>query len=202
MNKFNNLRHFLRNWDAPVTEPVVDTEVKTSLFGNINIAGDAANGSASYTLTRNDPRFYSFIEPGIRSLVEALIQTFDCITYSSCEGHPSIPGQSIFEPRHVGIIPRDYDEYLVLHRSLIYLTACVNKEMCAPESTLGVYIVTRIEPIESDDGDPLYGLDLYFYKLDDDEDRYFSEVNIATEMLTELVQAYEVEQAMDTRPIK
>ena len=197
MNKFKNLRSFLRNWDASITESVVDAEVKVSLLGNINIAGTAANGSPSHTLTRNDPRFYSFIEPGIRGLVQALIEKFDCITYSSCEGHPSIPGKTVFEPRHVGMIPRDYEEYLVLHKSLIYLTACVNERMCAPGSDHGVYIVTRIEPVESDDGDPLYGLDLYFYKLEDDEGKYFSEVNTATSMLTELVQAYQLEQTMN-----
>lgn len=192
MNRFKNLRSFLLNWDAPVADMVIPAEVKVSSLGNINIEGSVANGSPSHTLTRNDPRFYEFIEAGVRELVKALITKFNCITYSSCEGHPSVPGISAFEPRHVGIIPRDYDEYLVLHKSLIYLTARVNEYMCAPGSEYGVHIVTRIEPIESDDGGPVYGLDIYFYKLEDDEGKYFSEVNIATRMLTKLIEAYEI----------
>jgi hypothetical protein len=198
MNRLNNLRAFLRHWDMPLMQSLVEEDVTFSASGNINMAGSSLNGAPSHTLTAKDPRFYEFIEGGVRALVKALIEKFDCITYSSCEGHPGVPGQSVFEPRHVGIIPRDYDEYMVLHKALIYLTARVNAYLCWPTSHHDVYIVTRIEPIESDDGPALYGLDLYFYMLGDDEQKYFAEVDAATALLTQYVEEHELAESDET----
>jgi hypothetical protein len=83
--------------------------VKRSELDNLNTDG-TPNCRAGPVVTRWHPEFFSCIEEGVRDLVEVLVSRMDCITYSSCQGHPGVPGGVIARERCVGIVPRDQAE--------------------------------------------------------------------------------------------
>lgn len=101
-----DLAKFLAAWDDPGrVENVVTANLCTTPFGNINSTGEVGDYQG-HALTRWHPQFDDAIEPKIRALVHLLIERFDWVTYSSCqghlyEGHPEVPVE-----RSVGLVPR------------------------------------------------------------------------------------------------
>ena len=102
----------MRSWDGEVTaaeaRPARANRVSGS--GRVNLEG-ADDCPAARTYTRRDPEFRAALEPGVRRLVLTLVEAFDCITYSSCEGHPAPGASAEPSPRHAGVLPRDAAEY-------------------------------------------------------------------------------------------
>ncbi|HKS27637.1 MAG TPA: hypothetical protein VJS44_07450 [Pyrinomonadaceae bacterium] len=78
----------------------------------------------------------------MRRLVLTLVEKFDCITYSSCEGHPQMQAGGVPSLRHVGIIPRDAGEYdELLHCFRRAVDAC---RRLAARRSANVSVVERI----------------------------------------------------------
>jgi hypothetical protein len=157
VNYVQGLVEFLVRWDrhdeSSRTDPL---DFAVSGNGNINLSG-TSECCASYLLTRWHPSFESSIEPGVRALVLALVDAWDCVTYSSCEGHPA-DGSSPPRLRHVRLIARSSEEHQRLWHRLEQLAAATNDSLPVSPVRLGVApsIVT------TEDGLQAPGLDLVF----------------------------------------
>jgi hypothetical protein len=112
INHITNLKAFLRAWDHP-DDPFnsVEARFKTGSMGNINMSGEPRD-ICGPIVSKWQPNFIATIEPGVRELVSILINEFDLVTYSSCEGH-NYPLSSLAQPtrRRVGILPRTEEEF-------------------------------------------------------------------------------------------
>jgi hypothetical protein len=107
-NHVSGLAQFLKKWDA---KRRIDISIKNArgAGGHVNLEGSAACFT-SHIFTPADPEFVDAIEAGVRDLVLLLIDDLNCITYSSCEGHAPV-GQNPLRQRHVGVLPRNAEEY-------------------------------------------------------------------------------------------
>jgi hypothetical protein len=133
--------------------------------GQINIDGTAA--SPSMTLPRSHPSFISSLETGVKDLVVLLNDTFDCITYSSCEGHGD--GDILLRGRNVDILPRDREEMGYLSSAL----GDIIEGARLPNES--VDLVLRREILTSEIGDH-DALDLNFLPLTRSAKAYFDAV--------------------------
>lgn len=125
LNDVRGLLGFLRRWDDRTEAgQQLPQQLKRSGVGNINLRG-SADCYHSYLLTRWHPSFELVIEPGVRDLVIALVRHWDCVTYTSCEGHPA-QGSVPMRPRHVGLVARSSSEYARLDRLLRTLVDLTN----------------------------------------------------------------------------
>lgn len=117
-NRLPHLGRFLRGWDQPNAlinfSPV---ELCKTSFGSINRGGETGKTGGD-TLTRWHPEFFNSIEDGIRPLIELVIEHFDWITYSSCEGHLYEGFEVPPVPRHLGLVPRSERELETMRTSL------------------------------------------------------------------------------------
>ena len=94
----------------PHAVPRQRAQLQTSDLGNINTVGLPGVHEADDLRPRH-PQWSQAIEPGVRSLVEAVTSGWGLITYDSCQGH-AYPGTSLPPAeRRVGILPRDRGEY-------------------------------------------------------------------------------------------
>lgn len=163
-NHVAGLVDFLIRWEKQEDEsrcrPV---ELAVSDNGNINLRG-AADCYNSLLLTRWHPSFESSIEPGVRDLVMSLIRTWDCVTYSSCEGHPpqgSVPRR----PRHIGLIARSASEHARLECLLKRLVALTNSS-CV-DGGFRLRLIQKI--VTSDENIEALALDLLFESAASDD---------------------------------
>ncbi|RQW96157.1 hypothetical protein DLJ59_31555 [Micromonospora inaquosa] len=108
-NSMRDVASFLAHWDHPeANRPPV--RLRTSSYGNINTVGLPGVHEAD-DLDPAHPQWRGAIEPGVRSLVDAVTQDWRLITYDSCQGH-LYPGLDLPPAeRRVGILPRDRTEY-------------------------------------------------------------------------------------------
>lgn len=119
-NTIADLKNFVVAWRAPASAFEAALEArplapqKRSAAGNINIAG-TPYWSESRLLCRNHPSFFDEVEPGVRELVRFFVADLDIMTYTSCEGH-AYPGETRFDPRHIGLLPRSRAEKEALVR--------------------------------------------------------------------------------------
>ena len=98
VNRLHNASSLIEKWNVESTTFPRVPEVST---------GFATSGVVdSVIYARSDPRFLTAIESGIRPLVLAVIEQFDCITYSSCEGHRTADGY-VQVGQHVDIFAPD-----------------------------------------------------------------------------------------------
>ena len=118
LNGVSGLARFREEWDAHKrTSAGRVFENATSGEGHINVEGSArCLSSAIFTPAASE--FWNAVEPGIRPLVAFLVEKLDCITYSSCEGHPPSDDGYPMRGRHVGILPRDEAEHARLIAAL------------------------------------------------------------------------------------
>lgn len=142
--------------------------------------GDSGPGARIYP--RHHPGFRAALERGVRPLVIALIDSLDCITYSSCEGHPS-DARKAFEPVHVGMLSRSRKEHVELQGQLHRITAWANRE--ARQS--GVYVTVLQGRLDTDAGSRRC-LDLVLAPTTD-EASYFRAVPDCIRRLTSLVRS-------------
>jgi uncharacterized protein len=109
------LNLFRKKWDEGRQLQGVSCKNALSDQGHINLNG-SATCFRSAIFTPADPEFLDSIEVGVRDLVLFLVEKLNCITYSSCEGHPPTE-HAPMRQRHVGILPRDEEEYArLLHQ--------------------------------------------------------------------------------------
>jgi hypothetical protein len=157
---------FLARWDRRDESRLDRLPLAVSGKGNINLAGSDA-GVMSYLLTRWHPSFEDSIEPGVRALVVQLIRTWDCVTYSSCQGHKAA-GMVPARVRHVRLIARSRPEHEQLAGRLQRLAMLTNAQVSG--STVGVAVAPTV--VSSEDGVEALGLDLLFEPRGCDEDGY------------------------------
>lgn len=116
VNSIDDLTAFICRWDSPKkAENQPHKSFKRSPVGNINFRGEIA-GSFAYPYFPDEVDFWSSIEPGVRCLVSVIISDGGFITYTSCEGH-QYDSESGAEC-HVGIVPRKFQELVILYRAL------------------------------------------------------------------------------------
>jgi uncharacterized protein len=153
VNGVSGMARFREEWDeARKVEGKIDNA--TSEQGHINVEG-SARCLSSVIYTPAAPQFLASIEAGVRPLVLALIQDLNCITYSSCEGHPPSDDGYPMRGRHVGILPRDAAEHAMF---LERLRAAATLTPPVP----GVVTVEVREDIVASDGVDLPCIDLLF----------------------------------------
>jgi uncharacterized protein DUF4254 len=157
-NYVQGLKLFMDTWDGRATRAHDGPQVNQfGTNGNINTQG-ASNCFSSALSTPRDPGFGSYLEPGIRPLVMQCIDSLQCITYSSCEGHPSTEDSEL-RLRHVGIVPRDHDEYIMLQLVLRRFAAAAN---IATADASRVIVWVRDVELDSDSLPPRPALDIVF----------------------------------------
>jgi uncharacterized protein len=179
VNYLGGVRGLLERWHgggvALNERPVIASD-----GGNLNIHGSASD-TAAYIFAPHEPEFLGSLEPRIRPLVVALIGAMDCVTYSSCQGHPATP-HSPSRPASVGLLARRPEEGAHLHAALSRLAeramACVVSQEVAVHVAAGT--------LDSDDG-PHPCVDLEFLSATGDEAAYFAVIDDAVAMLTRLI---------------
>lgn len=183
MTFLSGLKEFIESWEDRFVEPTELDRVRESPQGNINSEGTSACGD-SPTFPKYHRYFKKSLEPGVRELAIALIQKFDCITYSSCQGHFSTPDAAM-RPRYVAILPRNEEEYQRLFNILNHLAKLTNS--LVPNSAVTVAIgEDRVESEEC----VMSGLTLFFVSTTSNEEIYFQEVEIVSKKVVELIASH------------
>lgn len=180
MTHFSGLKEFIASWDDRFIEANPTEIFRESPLGNINTDGTAACAD-SPILSKYHRKFKKSIEPGVRDLTVALILKYNCITYSSCQGHFST-SKSQMRPRYVGILPRDVDEYEYFVDQLITLTELTNAVL--PRNPVQVVITPDI--LESENC-VMPCLNLFFISQSADEATYFKKVEEVYQMFLNLL---------------
>lgn len=116
VNDMASIPDFLKVWDFPSSTIHYEVHLVSGPEGNISEGGDLENPSATI-LSSGHPQFNEAVEIGVRDLVSTLVERFNCITYSSCQGH-RLPGVHCLRPRNVGILCRDQFEQQLIHNFL------------------------------------------------------------------------------------
>jgi hypothetical protein len=142
---------FVRAWDAAPARPR-EMPLHHGAGGHRNLSGSPT--APAVIFPRRHPQFEDSLEPGVRELVLALIKRFDCVTYSSCEGHPALDG-TVARERAVDILPRDDGEHRRLRAGL---RSCVRYAR-RPED--GVDLRLTGEQLDTEEG-PMSALGLAF----------------------------------------
>jgi hypothetical protein len=169
VNEVDGLVDFLRRWQSREEENRAAVPLRTSENGNINVEGSPQSYSSAI-FTRWHASFTDSLEPGVRELVLALIEAWDCITYSSCEGHRSIAGTP-WRPRHVRMASRSSAEDQRIGSALDQLVTRTNAPHCGGP---GPVLVQRRSTIVGDAGLEMPGWDLVFASTSSDEDGYWA----------------------------
>jgi hypothetical protein len=185
-NYFAGLPQFLRRWDKKILDPSTESaRNRISNSGRINLEGsDGCSTARIYT--RWDPEFLASLEPGVRQLTLLLIEKFNCITYSSCEGHPTSLSNKP-SVRHVGVLPRDKAEFhYLVDRFSSYATLC-NQEQDSP-----IEIVVKEEVLGTGDMN-IPCIELVFAQRASEWERYFEMLDEAYELLVRELAKVEAE---------
>lgn len=129
-----------------------------------------ASNTVGNMLPLGNENFVHSIEPGIRPLVLLLVNKYQWITYSSCEGHPS--NQSC---REVRLVARNLNELKEMYETL---QACAEK--LRPASAQ-IKIVVKKYHIENSDQKKYPAVSVVFEKQDTCScENYFLNLNDAT----------------------
>jgi hypothetical protein len=167
VNRVDGLINFLHRWEHREELRYKELRFAVADGGNINQEG-TSECSESSLLTRWHPSFAASLEAGVRGLVMRLVTQWDCVTYSSCEGHRSI-AQVPARVRHVRMVSRSRAEHLRLGSSLSRLVDATNADLGDP----GVRLVWKPSVILAEEGLEAPGLDLIFEPQSGDERLYW-----------------------------
>ncbi len=179
----SGIKEFIASWDDPFVEEKEGEIIRESGEGHINTDGTTACFN-SPIFTRYHRKFKRSLEAGIRELATILILKFNCITYSSCQGHFSTP-DAVMRQRYVGIIPRNDNEYQKVKKLLLDLAEQTNAQI--PGSCVRLWVDE--DQVNSEDCS-LPCLHLFFVGVDGDEKRYFTDVEIVYKKLLENLSTY------------
>jgi hypothetical protein len=119
--------------------------------------------------TRWHPQFEESLERGVSEMVLRLIDRLECITYSSCEGHPSADGTLLLSERNVDVLPRGAGE---LRRLRHELSSLIGRVQCSPDAASLRLIEGRLDT----EAGPLSCLDLRFLSMGHTPGAYFTAV--------------------------
>ncbi|MBO0347740.1 hypothetical protein J0895_01165 [Phormidium pseudopriestleyi FRX01] len=180
MTYFSGLKEFIASWDDRFVEENPGEIFRESPLGNINTEGTAACAD-SPILSKYHRYFKKSIEPGVRDLTVALIIKFNCITYSSCQGHFST-SKSQMRPRYVGILPRDIAEYHYLFEPLKNIADLTNGRL--PQNP--VQVVLTPDTLESENC-VMPCFNLFFISKIPDEITYFQELEAVYQTFLKLL---------------
>ncbi|MER9427311.1 hypothetical protein [Mesorhizobium sp. M0408] len=167
VNRVNGLIDFLRRWDDKGELKYKELRFSVADGGNINLQGNSGCNE-SFLLTRWHPSFANSLEAGVRELVVRLVTAWDCVTYSSCEGHRS-SAQVPARVRHVRLVSRSKAEHVRLGSMLKRLVDATNADIGDP----GVRLAWKASVIVAEEGLEAPGLDLIFEPQSDDERVYW-----------------------------
>jgi hypothetical protein len=172
VNRIGDLMGFLRRWEDrdELNRALVPLAIADE--GNINLHG-TSEFSESLLLTRWHPSFESCVEAGVRELVMQLVTDWDCVTYSSCEGHRSSPVVPA-RVRHVRLLPRSRAEHEQLARMLTQLVALSNDG--AADADVGV--TWKESVVRSGRSLEAPGFDLVFEPRTTDERTYWQALEL------------------------
>ncbi|MCT7957459.1 hypothetical protein [Laspinema palackyanum] len=180
MTYFSGLKEFIASWDDRFVDENPAETFRESPLGNINTDGTAACAD-SPILSKYHRKFKKSIEPGVRDLTIALILKFNCITYSSCQGHLAT-SKSQMRPRYVGILPRDLTEYHSLFEQLKTVADLTNTRLAQNP----VQVVLTPDTLESENC-VMPCFNLFFISQSADEATYFQEVEGVYQTFLKLV---------------
>jgi len=187
-NRVTNLEKFIQLWDRNVILPETDLDIlKKSPQGNINIDGTASCFMARLLISSH-PKFEEAIESGVRKLVMALIKKFNCITYSSCQGHFFSDKSAPMRERVVQIIPRDNLEHEYLLNVLKSLANSANLKVRQKSVKLLVY-----EENLASKNLTMSGIRMQFKSQVEDEEIYFREIEGLYTNIVDLISSYVIE---------
>ena len=182
VNYVNGLSEFVRSWDIRHSMYESNSEIfGKSAQGNINKDGTGWCITAAVHVSSH-PRFEELLEDGVKDLVMALIQQFDCITCSSCQGHASIEDTTPMRERTVEILPRHGVEYEELLSKLTALSDKANLE----SSSNAVRVMVLESIVESEDG-CRPGLRIIFESLIQNEEQYFQDTGNLYDKYVDLI---------------
>jgi hypothetical protein len=177
VNHLGGMEEFLKQWDGEQSaRPGALAPLCTSIWGHINLEGTPSCIEAAI-FVKSHPQFDSALEPGVKQLVHELISLFDCVTYTSCQGHISAVDHSVTEadsvkPRHVGILPRNEAEHQQLFHLLSTAATHVNERM----SVRSVWVAVRDQILTSEESD-VSCIDVVFADASRDAEDYFVHVD-------------------------
>lgn len=136
VNQIRGLGRFLRALDSPASW---DDQIHTC-------SGDPRR-RVSPLVPPRAANFADFLEPGIRDLVLALIRSWNCTTFTSCEGHP--PAESAAASlATVGFLPLTDEELTRLVTRCNRLATAVDLAADHP-----VALRARQSAVSTDSGD-------------------------------------------------
>jgi len=169
-----SVREFIAAWQDPHA-PLNSRPApfRESQQGNLNATGDAADYFAP-VLTRHHPRFLDALEGGVRDLVLELIERLGCITYSSCQGHPSLGPEVPMRERSVEVIaerPVELEKILI---KVLNLASLTNKQI----DTEIIKVLVSCTPLRSLDTCTLC-VRLRFKNVLSQEMKYFQNIDSA-----------------------
>ena len=187
MNHFYGLKNLLRQWEAkPPTLPTASRRLLTSEEGHINLEGTSTCIEA-LIFPKWHPQFENALEEGIKELVYELIERFDCITYTSCQGHLVASRDSArqnvsLQFRHVGILPRSSAEHLYLLGVLTRASKLANERTKEQK----IRIVFRSEVLTSEES-AMKCLNITFVDSSERDEDYLERVeDVYREFIKEL----------------
>jgi len=183
MTYLSGIQEFIQSWNDCFVEVTESDVFATSAQGNINSDGTSACYN-SPVFPKYHRYFKKSLELGIRELAIALILKFNCITYSSCQGHHSTP-DAVMRPRYVAILPRNPEEYQRFFNLFHHLANLTNQQI--PGNSVRVAIGD--DTLESEDG-AMPGITIFFVSDISDEEVYFQDVEIAYQKLLQVVHNY------------
>ena len=135
-----NIPDFIEAWDRGYAS-VDNIQIKRSKEGNLNSLGDPLSSFAP-VVTKHHPLFFNFVEEGIQALAKKIVIDFNCITFSSCQGHPAYRthgGFSALRPRGLSILPRNNAELQEICKKLKRVCDQTNTEMASE------YVVVEVK---------------------------------------------------------
>ncbi|KOR34403.1 MULTISPECIES: hypothetical protein [Planktothricoides] len=180
MTFVSGVKEFIQSWDDCFVE-VTETDVfATSPQGNINSEGTSACYNSAI-FPKYHRYFKKSLEAGIRELAIALIRKYNCITYSSCQGHATT-NDAVMRQRYVAILPRTPQEYERFFNLFHHLAKLTNQQI----ADNSVKVAIGDDPVESEDG-VMPGITLFFVADHKDETLYFHDVEIAYQKVLEIV---------------
>jgi hypothetical protein len=180
MTYLSGLKDFISSWDDRfVSETDWDT-FRESPQGHINRDGTSAC-SDSPIFSKYHRKFKKSIELGVRELTVAVILKFNCITYSSCQGHFST-ADAVMRQRYVGVVPRNEKEYQDLFNLFQGLALLTNAQV----ADTSVRVFVQEDTLASEDY-IMPCLNLFFVPVAGDEETYFRDLEVVYKKLLDII---------------
>ena len=192
-NRATGIAGFLDGWDAPAP-PSAGPEVSDD--GNISVDGALAT-YVGHMIGRRHPDFGRFIEPGVRDLVDVLVDDLGLVTYSSCEGHRYSSSDRAPGLRMVGVLPRSDGE---LRLATVVLLAAIRKARRTLPTEVGARAIVTVDRLEGETPTERWTtVDLQFVPVGG-WDHYFADLDAVTSGVVAGVRAVLAVRSEDVSP--